>query len=132
VTVLAPYPDAELVMMDLLQPVAPTVTATDQTLTGRTIQIQRVGGTDDGVTDRPVLQVTCMATTRTEAWAMARDVQQRVLAAGGTAVTGTRVAGVYIDSTRTVTPPDQLPDRNPGIRPVSAQYRLGLRRPRPT
>ena len=129
-TVLAPFPDVELVMLDLLRPVAPTVTATDANIVPPVVVVQRVGGTDDGVTDRPIVQVTCLAATRQAAWAMARQVQQVVLAAGGTAVSGTYVTNVFIDSTRTVTPPDQLPDRNVNLRPVSAQYRLGLRRPR--
>lgn len=128
--VLAPYPDAELVMLDLLRPTGKTVTATDAVIAVKTIVVQRVGGTDDGVTDRPIVQVTCLAPTRAEAWAMARQVQQVVLAAGGTAVSGQYVTDVFIDSTRTVTPPDQLPDRNVNLRPVAAQYRLGLRRPR--
>lgn len=123
------FPDAELVMLDLLAPLAATVTATDQDIVGSMALVQRVGGADDGVTDRPVLLVTCFHTDRHVAWRLARDVQQLVLAAGGTAVNGEFVTDVLIDSTRTVTPPDQLPDRNQDLRPVAAQYQLGLRRP---
>jgi hypothetical protein len=128
VTVLAPYPDIELVMLDLLRPLGKTVTATDAVIDPPVVVVQRVGGTDDGVTDRPVVQITCLHTSRSAAWAMARQAQQIVLAAGGNAVSGTYVTGVFIDSARTVTPPDQLTDRNANLRPVSAQYRLGLRR----
>ncbi len=130
--VLAPFPDAELVVMDLLSTIGTTVAATGEDITGPTILIQRVGGSDDGVTDRPVIQVVCLAPDRHQAWGMARQAQQVILACGGTVVTGEFVTDVLIDSARTVTPPDQVPDKNNALRPVAAQYRLGLRRPWPT
>lgn len=129
-TVLPPWPDAELVVLDLLDPIGSTVLETGDEIPVGTILIQRVGGADDGVTDRPVMQIVCFHTDRTAAWSLARQVQQVMHAAGGTAVTGEHVNDVLIDSVRTVTPPDLMPDRNPNLRPVAAQYRLGLRRSR--
>lgn len=129
-TLLGPYPDAELVMLDLLAPVAATVTHTDDDLTAPTVQVARVGGSDDGVTDRPRIQVTCYGATRAQAWALAEQARQIVTAAGGTAVSGDNVTGIYIDSARTATPAQQLPERNPDLRTVTATYLLGLRRPR--
>lgn len=128
-TVLAPFPDAEKVVMDLLSSVGPTSTVTGAVVSPPAILIQRVGGTDDGVTDRPVVQVTCLGATRHDAWDMARQAQQVILASAGTAVTGSLVSGVLVDTARTVTPPDQIPDRNSALRPVAAQYRFGFRRP---
>lgn len=127
--VLAPYPDAELVMLDLLSSVAAGVTHTGDALQAPTVQVQRIGGSDDGVTDRPRVQVTCYGATRAEAWQLAEETRQIVLAAAGTAVSGSYVTGVLIDSTRTVTPAQQLPERNPDLRVVSAAYELAMRRP---
>jgi hypothetical protein len=125
---LPAWPDAELVVLDLLDPVGSTVLETGDDIPPGTVLIQRVGGADDGITDRPVMQIVCFHGDRSAAWSLARNVQQRMLAAGGTRVTGEHVTGVLIDSVRTVTPPDLLPDRNPNLRPVAAQYRLGMRR----
>lgn len=128
---LGTWPDAELVALDLLDDLAPTVTATDHDLTGPAILVQRVGGADNGVTDRPVLLITCFAADRQAAWQLGRAVQQRVLAAGATVVSGQYVQQVLVDSARTVTPPDQVPDPNRDLRVVTAQYQLGLRRQYP-
>jgi len=131
VSVLTGFPDAELVMMDLLTPVGVTVTATSENLAPPVVVVvQRVGGADDGVTDRPRVQVVCYGATRPAAWALAEQARQIVLAAGGTAVTGTNVTGVFLDSTRTETPSVQLPDPNRDVRAVTAVYRLSYRRPR--
>ena len=129
-TVLAGFPDAELVVMDLLAPVGVTVTATDENLMPPVVLVQRMGGPDDGVTDRPRVQVACFGASRPAAWALAEQARQIVLAAGGTVVTGTNVTNVFVDSTRTETPSVQLPDRNQNVRAVTAVYRLSYRRPR--
>jgi len=130
VSVLAGFPDAELVVMDLLTPVGITVTATSENLAPPVVVVQRVGGADDGVTDRPRVQVVCFGATRPAAWALAEQARQIVLAAGGTVVTGTNITGVFLDSTRTETPSVQLPDPNRDVRAVTAVYRLSYRRPR--
>jgi len=130
VSILVGFPDAELVVMDLLTPVGVTVTATSENLAPPVVVVQRVGGADDGVTDRPRVQVVCYGSTRPAAWALAEQARQIVLAAGGTAVTGTNVTNVFLDSTRTETPSVQLPDPNQSVRAVTAVYRLSYRRPR--
>ena len=129
-SILVGFPDAELVVMDLLTPVGVTVTATSENLAPPVVVVQRVGGADDGVTDRPRVQVVCYGSTRPAAWALAEQARQIVLAAGGTAVTGTNVTNVFLDSTRTETPSVQLPDPNQSVRAVTAVYRLSYRRPR--
>jgi len=128
--ILTGFPDAELVMMDLLAPVGVTVTATDENLMPPVVLVQRMGGPDDGVTDRPRVQVVCYGPTRPAAWALAEQARQIVLGAGGTAVTGTNVTNVFLDSTRTETPSVQLRDPNQSVRAVTAVYRLSYRRPR--
>ena len=129
-SILVGFPDAELVVMDLLTPVGVTVTATSENLAPPVVVVQRVGGADDGVTDRPRVQVVCYGATRPAAWALAEQARQIVLAASGTAVTGTNVTNVFLDSTRTETPSVQLPDPNQSVRAVTAVYRLSYRRPR--
>lgn len=131
---LAPFPDAELVALDLLEPLAGdglTVTHTDMDLSAPTIQVQRTGGTDDGVTDRPVLQVTAYGATRQQAWDLFRSAQQVVLASPGTAVSGDYVTGVLIDRARTVVAGRQLPYENPDLRTVVGELGLDFRRPHP-
>jgi hypothetical protein len=51
---LAPgWADAEKVVMALLAPIARTVTSTPNPLVAPLIRVQRVGGSDDGITDHP-------------------------------------------------------------------------------
>lgn len=126
-----PWPDAELVLLDLLKPLVPagtTVTQTDEDLTPPCIQVQRIGGTNDGITDRPLMQVTAYGRTRPDAWELARAVEQHILAAGGTAVSGEHVTTVLIDHTETSTAGRQTPYVNPDIRTVISDFRLDFRR----
>lgn len=134
-TVLAPYPDIELVLLDLLDPYGETVTATSvDDPAPRTIQIERIGGPDDGVTDRPRVRVTVYGGDRREAWALTRELQQVVLASGGSMVTGPMTAeeypaGVLLDIARTATPPRQLAEQGRNARIVETIYEFHLRRP---
>lgn len=143
-TVLPPWPDAELVVMALLDSVGTTVTATDG-VTEPVIRINRTGGDDDRITDRPVIEVACFAPDRAAtgdqqpavpgrelAWAMAEQCRQVILAARRTVVTYTDKDGreitALIDNARTATPPDQLPYGNENVRTVVATYVLAMRR----
>lgn len=119
------FPDVEEAVTALLDPVAPSVTSTPASFTPPMVQVQRVGGEDDGITDWPVVQVTCYGGTRAAAWQMAEDCRQRILASQGEVP-----AGILIDFARTVTPSQQIPDPRADLRVVTATYRLGLRRPR--
>lgn len=135
-TKLAPWPDAELVVMDLLAGYGSTVTATPpEQIPPGMIQVERIGGPDDGVTDKPRIKITCYGDrTRASAWALSREVQQAVLSAGGTMVTGRHTAteyprGVLIDLARTATPPKQVPESGSGSRQIETVYEIHLRRP---
>lgn len=128
----APWPDAELVMLDLLSPLVPTgttVTHTDEDLTPPCIQVQRIGGTNDGVTDRPLIQITCYGATRQEAWSLTRLVEQHILAAPGHAISGDYVTDACIDYATTSVAGRQTPYDNPDIRTVISDYRVDFRRP---
>jgi hypothetical protein len=128
-----PWPDVELTMMDLLTPLlaggGTTVTHTDENLAPPCIQVQRVGGANDGVTDRAMIQVTCYGTTRATAWALSREVEQYILTSPGHAITGDYVEDVCIDRAETTVAGLQLPYENPDIRTVVSNYRIDFRRP---
>lgn len=123
---LAAFPDAEAVVIELIESVCPGAVYTElpQDFQAPCIQVQRTGGSDNGVTDKPFVEVTSFGRTRAEAWDMDGAVRQVILASGGTAP-----SGVLVDSARTMTPPQQLPDPRTSIRVVTSSYRMGFRRP---
>jgi hypothetical protein len=125
VTPLDPFPDTEVAVLALLAGVASTVTTTPASLTPPLVQVQRLGGEDDGITDYPVVSVTCYGGSRATAWEMAEECRQLILASPCE-----EPGGILIDSARTITPAQQLPDPNTALRVVTATYRLGLRRSR--
>lgn len=122
--VLAPFPDIEKAMVELLGGVASTVTITPAGFSPPLVQVQRIGGEDDGITDYPAVQVTCFGSSRAQAWQMAEQCRQLILASQCE-----EPGGVLIDFARTITPSQQIPDPNTDLRVVTATYRLGLRRP---
>lgn len=134
-----PFPDIELVLLDFLAaiPDAQVVTATGDTLTGRVIQVERVGGNDDGITDAPRVRLRCYGTTRPDAWRLARDAQALLLRHGAsTLITGPETAaeyprGVQLDVVSTATPPRQAPEGTAtrSVRVVDTTYEIQLRRP---
>ena len=120
---LAPFPDAEAVVIDLLEPVAPGYTELPDNFTPDAIRVTRTGGSDDGITDYALVEVTSFGSSRARAWQMDGAVRQWILAAGGTSVNG-----VLVDLTRTATPSQQLPDPREDLRVVTSSYRLAFRR----
>lgn len=125
-TVLAPFPDAELLMMAMLEQVAPTYTTTPNPMPATPlISVQRVGGPDDWITDFPRVQVQVFGNTREQAWQLAEQCRQIIIASRRTIVNG-----VLIDNATTVTPAQQPPDPNVNLKRVVAIYQLEYRRPR--
>jgi hypothetical protein len=122
---LAAWPDAEVVMLELLEPLAPTVTATPDQIETPLIRVVRTGGSDDGITDSPVVEVTCIGATRTESWALSEQCRQVILASPNTVV-----GGALIDAAATFTPPQQIPDPDLDKRSVTTNFVLAWRRPR--
>lgn len=123
---LAPFPDAEVVLLELLDPaIAPACTATPPTITPPLIRVVRTGGSDDGITDSPVVEVTCIGADRQASWALAEECRQVILASPNTVV-----AGVLIDDAATFTPPQQIPDPDLDKRSVTTNFVLAWRRPR--
>lgn len=110
--------------MALLAPVAPTVTATPADLQPPIIRVQRVGGSDDRITDRPRMEIACYGIHRAQAWQLAEHCRTVILASPRTTVDG-----VLIDTARTDNPPTQVPyATSKDTRRVLAYYRLSWRR----
>ena len=130
---LPPFPDAEDVVMALLEEVAPTTTDTDALLAENApiIKVTRVGGTDDFFTDRPLIEVAVFATTYEEARQLARACQQVILLCGSTkVVTPDYPGGVLIDKAETTSAPLRVPYENTELRHKAATYAFAWRRPR--
>lgn len=122
---MSPFQDAEAVMLDIVDPVAPSFTELPDDFEPDAIRVTRTGGSDDGITDYALIEVTSFGASRARAWQMDGEVRQRVLAAGGTAVNG-----ILVDYSRTAIPSQQLPDSRDDLRVVTSSYRLAFRRPR--
>jgi len=121
-----------------------TGTVSPPKLDGRFVEVNRVGGADDGVSDRPLVFVAYYGLSYPDAKAMAAQAQQLMLAAAhrtvpyqddtSPAAAALRLAhprGVLIDSVSTLAPPVELAPDNPELRRKVATYRLILRRPAP-
>ena len=122
---LPAFPDAEAVVMDLLAPLGTTVTSTPAEINGPLIRVQRVGGADDGITDRARIEVLCYHQTRPLATALASECRRLIGAAGCTVVGGVLIDRAYSE----VAPVNEI-YRNPDVRAVPAVYRFEWRRPR--
>lgn len=131
-----PFPDVEDVLMDLLDPrITATVVATGAELAPPMLQVERVGGGDDGITDRARVRIGAIGKTRPETWALARQVHvfltQQVV--GRIEIRGPLTAaewpqGVQLDRVVS-TGPRQTPERGRDARFVDALYDIDVRRP---
>lgn len=119
------WADAEKVVMALLAPIAPTVTSTPNPIVVPVIRVQRVGGADDGITDYPRVEVAVYGADRAQAWDLAEQARQAILASPRSVVNGQ-----LIDNAKTDTPATQTPYDNADVRRVVAQFRFAWRRPR--
>ncbi|MEV6906741.1 hypothetical protein [Amycolatopsis sp. NPDC051071] len=88
--------------------------------------MQRVGGSDDGITDYPRMEIACYDKDRAQAWQLAEQCRQLVLGS-----VKTRVGGVLVDNARTDNPPTQVPySTSENVRRVQSFYRMTWRRTR--
>lgn len=125
------YPNIEDVVMVYLDGLADTDTVPPRNKRKIGIQINRVGGSDDGITDYPRISVVCHHPDPREASKLARRVQQRMLnISGRDIVVDGEPKPVCVDFCRTDTPPEPEPYENPEARREIAYYLLGLQRPR--
>lgn len=121
------YPDAEMVLLSMLEEFGYTCTfLPDQAQWAELapiIAVNRVGGGADLITDRPLMQVGVFAETRQQAWFVAGQCRNKILASGGT-----RVDGVLIDAARESQGVQQFPDLNPDNKFVASTFQLSFRR----
>lgn len=85
-------------------------------------RVTRGPGSDDGVTDSPLLDVESFGTTETSAWELAENARQTVLKLRGRAVNG-----VLVDTVSTASGPVLVDWGNPGIYRYVASYRFAFR-----
>lgn len=125
------WPDAELAICDLLEPVARTGTETRPSLEWTLlpyIRVTRTGGSDDGITDTASISVDVFARDRTQAKATAEQARQVLIGSTTTPPARATAHGV-IDRVTTITGPAPLPPTDSGnLRMVVASYRVSMRR----
>ena len=119
------FPDAEAVVCDLLEQVAPTATFLDKGWGDvlPVIQVNRIGGSRDSITDVARIQVAVWAESRAQVWQLANQIRDLVLYAGNT-----RVNGVLIDWTEESIAGQQVPDIDPDDRRVISTFQFAFRR----
>jgi hypothetical protein len=86
-------------------------------------RVTRGPGTDDGVTDQPLLDVETFAANESAAWAAAEDAREAIHDLAGRAVNG-----ALVDSVTTSVAPNAVDYGNPAIFRVVSSYRLHLRK----
>jgi hypothetical protein len=122
---LAAFPDAEDIGLELLASVAATALVTPVELEPPLIVVRRVGGANEYFTDRPRLQVQAFGASHAQARDLAEQARQLILAAPATTV-----AGASIDRTWTESAPVFVDYGTPAVHRYIATYRLEYRRPR--
>lgn len=127
---LPPFPDAEAVLIDLLNGIdgAFACTSPPESPSGLAlplIVVNRIGGgTDDGITDRALCAILVIHSSRRDAWKLSTKVRDTVLSAGAT-----QVNGVLIDTTEEVIGNQEEMDIDPDNRMVDSTFYLSFRRP---
>jgi hypothetical protein len=133
---LTPYPDVEDMLMAYLSELGYAVDTVVPPDGQNGIEIVRLGGTDDGITDYPRVEISCYSSDRDTARNMAETVRQAMRHEVITASEVVYTDGdginwrVQVDRSDTDTPPENVGYKNPDRRRKPAFYRLALRRPR--
>lgn len=86
------------------------------------VRMARGPGSDDMITDSPLVDVECFSTSYTTAAELAESVRQWFHA-----LNGRRIEGVLVDRVRTAVAPSWVDYRNPGTNRFVASYRLDFR-----
>lgn len=88
---------------------------------GLFVRVGVVGGSDDGITDNPLVDVDVFASTYAAARGLAEDVRQGLRPR-------VRMRSATIDRVRTDVSPRELPWGNANVRRISATYQISFRR----
>lgn len=93
------------------------------------VRVRRGPGSDDGITDSPLLDVEGFTAVADEdaMWDLAEDIRQAVHD-----MAGMDVGGFLVDSVETSVGPTDLDYGNPAVARTVASYRLHLRKIQPT
>ncbi|MBF6374458.1 phage tail termination protein [Nocardia farcinica] len=150
------FPDRELVVMDMLQPVLDTVDVLDRDGNpifdgpvqrrpfactflpqdyGDRLPIVRVfrgGGAADSGTmrDPAMVQVAVIADSREESWQLLEFCRQWLLSYSGGTVTRADGSKTLIDCVEELVGPAQIPELNPDKRLAQLNFRVTCRKPR--
>ncbi|WKN53771.1 hypothetical protein HJ581_0008165 [Rhodococcus opacus] len=124
------FPDIQEVLMVYLAPLGETDTEPPVDDGGIGIEIHRVGGGNNGISDYPRVQITCHHPDPRGASKLARQVANRMeyIAGQGISVED-EPKPICIDSCRVDTPPESEPYENPDARREVAYYALSLQKP---
>lgn len=120
-----PYPDLEAVVVELLSDLAATGTTTPPDLQTAMpfVRVQRYGGQDDRVTDAALVAVDAFAAVRSDAYALAESVRQRLISGPH------QVGSAVVDAATTATGPNEVPwSSDQTVRRFAAAYRVTARR----
>lgn len=87
------------------------------------IRVSRGPGSDDKITDSPLLDVEVFAADDDAMWTLAEDAREAMHA-----LAGKSVSGALVDSVTTATAPVYVDYGNSAIQRAVASYRLALRK----
>lgn len=122
------WADAELVVTEHLRASLPGVRVVTS-LPGNleavlpVVRVTRGPGSDDSVTDSPVMDVESFTAGRDGMWDVAEDAREAMHALRGKAVSGR-----LVDTVQTTTGPVWVDYENPAVERIVASYRLDQRR----
>lgn len=124
------WPDVQKLAVAYLRPaldLAPGLVATkvraDVDTLAKFVRVARGPGSDDSVTDSPLLDVETFTLNSADAWNLAEDARLAMHALAGKAVNG-----ALVDSVTTATAPTEVDYGNPKVTRYVASYRLHLRK----
>lgn len=122
------WPNIEKLAVAHLAGVARTVTRVPSDIEGAVplIRVTRGPGSDDGITDAPLLDVETFTASQGSAvdrWDLAEAAREAVHA-----LAGRSVGGMLVDSVSTSTGPVSLDYGNPNVDRYVASYRLAFRK----
>jgi hypothetical protein len=127
-----PYPDAERVVLAILEPVLPDKVDTwlPTPFQPPFIQVNRTGGGPDNsdVTDYPLMRVRFYGGDRSGAWDLAADGEKAMMSAQGRYISVPGIGSVLVDYVTIALGGTQDQDVDPDNRRVTKDFMLGLRR----
>ncbi|WP_225731094.1 MULTISPECIES: hypothetical protein [unclassified Nocardia] len=109
-------------LIALLAPIAPTVKSKRQ---GQPLPyniVRRIGGAEDGITDRPIVRVDTYAATDEQAEQLKEACRQRITESGRTLV-----GGMLIDTAHEITAGHDITAPDPVDHKQTAVYQLSFR-----